>query len=858
MIRAGWRIAANSLVTRPGLNALLALAVALAVSFVIAVSSTLHSVDTSIRAIMRDTLGVAQLRLRHQTGGRLDAEVLDTLRAWPEVERIAPRLTTTVLLRNPRTDRELVFTAHGVDLETEFLVHPVNVTQGAIPAAPDEAIIDPRVAEELNLAVGDEVIAGSWGREATLRIAGVHQRLNLPILQKPEIRMPRETLGRIAGPGYAGRVTMADVVIAEGFDPRAVLAERRDELELPAELVESDLLRAGVDRNLRGIKLTFWVSSLLCFMTASFIILTGMTTAVRQRIRQLGILRAIGASRAQIFFSQLLSGSVIAMLGGLAGIPLGALFTAILGRVLGDLIREGVSLSAGGVVAALGVSAAAGVAGSLLPAWRASRVSPLTALSVSAQAPSTRGVLAVTAIGVVLIAAQYLALRLPENEQVGFWSYITVGIPALVTGFFLLGVPAILLLTALLSPIVARALAVPSAALRGALEATPFRHGFTAGAMMLGLAVATALWINGYGVIRDFIEPIEFPDAFVQSWTGLDDSALAEIRALPFVENACAVGLLRLESPNRHLFGVRGIDSQFVNFITFEPEPFFSMTHLEWIEGSQETALPRLLEGGAILVAKEFLAARGIGVGQRLNLGPPGNVQEFEIVGVVSSPGLDLATNFFGIEGEFHEQAISSVFATRADSIRLFRNDEIHLVQFDLAAEVSDEEAERQMTALLGPVRFGSGRMIHRFLNDVMNRFLFASSFIALAALLVAGLGTANVIAANVASRQFEYGVIRAVGSTPGLTFRLILAEALVIGLTACVVGTLLGVAGAYNGVYLNRVLAGVVFSPRPAPVPLAIAWAVTIAFTILAAVPPAFSLLRRSTRDLLADRSIA
>ena len=60
---------------------------------------------------------------------------------------------------------------------------------------------------------------------------------------------------------------------------------------------------------------------------------------------------------------------------------------------------------------------------------------------------------------------------------------------------------------------------------------------------------------------------------------------------------------------------------------------------LQWVQGSPETALPALLDGTGALVAEQFLTARGLEVGDSIELQAPKSKASFRIVGVVSSAG---------------------------------------------------------------------------------------------------------------------------------------------------------------------------------------------------------------------------
>jgi len=432
-----------------------------------------------------------------------------------------------------------------------------------------------------------------------------------------------------------------------------------------------------------------------------------------------------------------------------------------------------------------------------------------------------------------------LSMRWPQSEQVAFWLGVSVGLFAMVLGFFLLSVIVVAVLNALCARWLSSLFRIPPGMLSGSVQATPYRHGFTAGALMLGLAAMVSLWSTGEALVKDWITPIEFPDAFVVNMTGIPEERVHALANEEFIENICTISTFRVPVADGPIFGVEAIAPRNVFLVVFEPAPFFEMTNLEWVQGDEETATSRMIEGGSILVAREFLAARGIGVGDTLRLGPENNAHEFAIVGVVSSPGLDIATSMYGIQGEFHEQAVHCVFISRDDAIAYFGNDMIQMVQFDLADGISNEEAKDRIREVIRAGQFGSGREMKQYLLESAEALLAVSSTFAVLGMIIAGFGMANVIAANVSARRFEYGVLRAVGASRGVLIRLVLAEGVIIALAASVVGTAMGLYDALNTAYFQEKLIGLVIRPRVPLWPIASGWLFLIAIAIIAALPP-------------------
>lgn len=258
MVRASWKIGINSLASRLARTTLLVLAVALASSLVVVVSSALDSLSASLRDAMEDMLGHADMYVRHQAGGRLDAALVEEVSAWPEVALAAAQLVSNVRVENLRTQRSGLLEGVGVRLDREMRVRPLEFSAGRMAVSEDEVVVDPRVADLLEAEVGDVLRVGDWGRERDLTLVGVHRRVNLAVLQNPQVRLDLGAFQSIAG--YAGRVTSVDIMLREGQAIDDVILRRAGAIRPPAELTPSDVARAGLDRNLRGTRVLKYIA----------------------------------------------------------------------------------------------------------------------------------------------------------------------------------------------------------------------------------------------------------------------------------------------------------------------------------------------------------------------------------------------------------------------------------------------------------------------------------------------------------------------------------------------------------------------------------------------------------------------
>jgi hypothetical protein len=120
--------------------------------------------------------------------------------------------------------------------------------------------------------------------------------------------------------------------------------------------------------------------------------------------------------------------------------------------------------------------------------------------------PATKRALLIA--GVLLLVFELCVVFIPSDGQTVFWLYALGGLPAMFLGYFLLGTPVLLGVQRVLGPALGRVLRLPPGLLTGTIAATPFRYGFTAGAMMSGLAIMVALWTQGRAIVDDWLAAI--------------------------------------------------------------------------------------------------------------------------------------------------------------------------------------------------------------------------------------------------------------------------------------------------------------------------------------------------------------
>jgi lipoprotein-releasing system permease protein len=125
-------------------------------------------------------------------------------------------------------------------------------------------------------------------------------------------------------------------------------------------------------------------------MAAGMAIAAILVMVVMSKLRELGILKAMGATRAQILSVFAIQGTLLALVGGAIGSATGVGFCLFLGRFRTPASATGrvvelfpMNLTSGLVVQTLVIAGATGFIASLLPAWRAARINPIEVIRAS-------------------------------------------------------------------------------------------------------------------------------------------------------------------------------------------------------------------------------------------------------------------------------------------------------------------------------------------------------------------------------------------------------------------------------------------------------------------------------------------
>ena len=325
-----------------------------------------------------------------------DASMRKTLDELPGVNW-ATRIRVPAVIASERETRGINLIGIEVDAEAGLSGLPGLISAGRfLESDADEGIIvGARLLERLETGLGKRVVVTSQDpanniRERGFRIVGIY-RAKLPGLEEFNVYAARDTLQQLLR--IDGRVSQL-VFMGEDFRQVDPLRQRLRKL-LPADLqirtwYEIDSYLAPMYNMMDGFVLV-WI--IIIFLALSFGLVNTLVMAIFERVREIGLIQALGMRPALIVYQILLESLLLLLIGlGLGNLLALATIIPIQDGVDVSVVAEGMAMMGAGsilypslylsdMLLANCVVILLGILTSTLPAWRAAKLDPVRALN---------------------------------------------------------------------------------------------------------------------------------------------------------------------------------------------------------------------------------------------------------------------------------------------------------------------------------------------------------------------------------------------------------------------------------------------------------------------------------------------
>lgn len=771
-------------------------------------------VDVVVRADQVIENGPAPVR------SPLQQSLLDSVRTVPGVAEAAPVVAGYAQIVGP--DGKAV-TGNGLRTGGNWLgdgpLNPYRLATGRGPRADDEVVIDKATADASGLRPGSRTSVLAPGPHP-VTVVGVARFGQADALGGNSyvgfsLTAAQRWLGR------PGQLSTIQVRAVDGVGQRALADRIARVLPDSVEAVTGAVATTEATKVVDDEFLTMFRSVLaglagLSLLVAIFAIFNTQSILAAQRTRESALLRAVGASRRQVFAGALgeavVVGAVASALGVAGGIAITLGLKGIFAGMNLTLPGSGLAIKTGGLLIAFGVGVLVTALASLVPARRASAVAPLAALrAVESHVvrPSRRRTLA----GLVVLAAGAVA------AVAGL-----VGGAAAIAGVgAVLVVAAVIALGPALSGPAVRVLAAPWARRRGSAarlasrnaRRDPHRVSGAATALLVGTALVAFATVlagslrasaddNVAGVLR--ADLVVSPANANGAAASLSPDVATAVLRTPGVDRSASLGE-----------GTAVLAGKSTTVTVADPSRLPGLVDLDVTSGR--------VDGESIAVRQDFADGKGWRVGSAVPVVfPDGNRADLTVGAIFAGRGL-----------------VADVVVPTATWTAHSPQARVANVLIGVDDSTSAADVKQRLQPALAPFGQPPVRTSVGYIDEASSTISTALNlvYVMLAlAVLIAVLGIANTISLSVFERTRELGMLRAIGLTRRQTRTSVRIEAVLVAALGSIAGVVLGalsaavVVSASDSVTLSRLavptgplavvllggaLSGVLAAARPA-----------------------------------------
>jgi putative ABC transport system permease protein len=763
----------------------------------VAVFVGMHTANQSVLFAFNRTVdriaGKTELQVSAGETG-FNEEVLETVQSSPSVRVAVPAIEAVVDSRIPGEGSLLVL---GVDMTGDRSLRDYDLESGdeavlddplVFLAQPDSLILAKAFADRNHLTVNSRLTLGTALGDRTFTIRGVMKPSGLSSafggnLAIMDIYAAQRMFGR-------GRTfDRIDVATREGTTVASVQDELRQLLG-PGFQVD---LPSGRGRQFEAMTAAYSmmvnISSLFALFIGMFIIYNAFSIAVTERRSEVGILRALGATRTQIRWLFLVESAVTGLVGSIGGAIFGLMIARGIAASIGEVMNNvyGVAERADEIAtrpALVGLALAIGVATSmvaaLIPASQAARVDPVLALQKGRYQVLSAGENRIRAIAAAVCGAvSALCLVAGESRVMFYLGYMLAIVVAL-----LLGPLTSLALSRVLRPLLSFLRPVEGALAADSLIQTPRRTSASVAAVMLSLALVIAfagMARASYDSIIGWMETALNPDLFVTPSQDIVIRTLRfpvemgpELAAVPGVERVQPVRNARIVFRNTPVMIV-AVDMQSIS----------ETARLPPVAGSADVMYREAAAGRGLIVSDNLAQLQGLALGDVLEIPAPHGVIRLPVAGVIVDYSDQQGTIL--MDGSVYQQ--------------YWHDDSVNLFRLYLSPGADPADVKSRILA-----KYAGTRQVFVLTNGELKAYIlkvtdqwFGLTFVQIAvAVVVAILGIVNTLTVSITDRRRELGVLQAVGGLHRQIRGTIWMEALSIGFLGLVSGFVLGAVNLY------------------------------------------------------------
>jgi putative ABC transport system permease protein len=762
----------------------------------VAVFVGMNSANTSVLLAFSRTVdriaGRTELQVTAGETG-FPEEVLERVQSSPLV-RVAVPVIEAVANTNIRGEGSLLVL--GVDLTGDRSLRDYDLESGeeaviddplVFLAQPDSIMVSRRFAETNGLAVGSRLPLGTVDGEKRFTVRGIMKATGLATafggnLAVMDIYAAQRMFGR-------GRTfDRIDLALTGGRTLREGTSELEKLLGAGFQIDPPSERRQQFETMIAAYTLMMGASSLFALVIGMFIIYNSFAIAVTERRSEIGILRALGATRGQIRWLFLAESAVTGLIGSALGVVAGLFIARGIAASVATLVSDtfGVARESGEVLmspalllAAAAIGLATSLVGAFIPARAAAGVEPVHALQKGKSQEYSREAHRVRVLTAIAAAVVSIVCLLVGSTRAIFYTSYLLAIVAVLAIAPLLS----LSLARLSRPVLKWLRPVEGALAADSLIQAPRRTSATVAALMLSIALVVAfggMARASYGTLAEWVRTTLNPDLFVMP---APDIVMRTIRFPGSMtkELEGIAGVRRLQAVREARVVFQGSQVMLIAIDLLSVE---ELIPVRIVAGSRDM-FATAAAGRGLLVSDSLARLHRLHTGDIAELTAPGGVMRLPIAGIIV---------------DYSDQQ-GSILIDPSLFERYWQDDSVNSYRVYLAAEARVADVRRRILE-----RYAGERQVFILNNDELKAYVlrvtdqwFGLTYLQIAvAALVAILGIVNTLTVSITDRRRELGVLRALGGKKRQIRRMIWMEALATSGIGIALGCALGAINLY------------------------------------------------------------
>ena len=676
-----------------------------------------------------------------------DDDIIEAIEAMPEVGQAEGRRFVSVRF----FDKDGVSRTLQLNAVPDYEEQGINIItseEGAFPP-PERDLLIERASFSAALGLGDVeigdtiVIEPPDGKKREVTIAGsVYDQSQLPAF--------------MAGTGY-GYITYDTLEwLGEPRDYNQIVFVVQDNkmdadhIQAVSKLIQNRLERDGnqvlftlvyppgehpAQSFLNAFSYILGAMGLLSLFLSGFLIVNILAAILTQQVRQIGIMKTIGAKRGQVTWMYFVLVLLFGILGLMLAIPLGALGSLGLATLFSSMLNfniDGFQFNSQVVLVQIVVGLSVPMLAAIYPVWKGTRITAREAMSEQG-------------LGKGQFGTSWM-----DRVIIGVRKIFPITRPAQIS------------------------------------IRNTFRRKGRLTLTLITLSLATTIFISIFSIraslqqtLDDALNFFDYDVQIVFDRNYRVDPIQQQALDMPGVDvvETWGFGTTRRIRPD---------DSEGESIIVYAPEFDSDMLNVTITDG-------RWLEEGdtnAIVINTDVLRNEDdVSVGDMITLNIDGKESDFEVVGIVR--GLMTGANAF-INFDYYGRVTNAI--DKAEVVLMRFDDRSPENQMELGQAIEESYGRtgfrvQQMQTIA---------QLRTLISGIFNVIIIFLLFMALLLGIVGGLGLMGTMSINVIERTREIGVMRAIGASDGAVLRIVLLEGVIIGLISWIIGGIIAIPASY------------------------------------------------------------